>query len=106
MAEFQDTAAHEREQSSPVPAMGLLWAGTFGSAGLIGLGVMVMLTAPSSTLGPTLTVMGLIAQVAVPVLRVVVDGWEFARRGERPLALLSLAVLIALGLGMAVGAAH
>jgi uncharacterized membrane protein len=97
----------------------LLTVGTYLTVGVLGLGVLAMLLAGRSPLDAALPLdlgrlpqdlvrlrpegflwLGLLAVVVTPLARVLVALIGFARRGEQRMALVSLAVLLVVALGV------
>ena len=100
----------------------VLQLGTYGSVGLIGLGVVLLLAAGGSPLaaGPTFDLgaipgdvaalrpagflwLGIVGVLATPALRVGRALLGFARRGERRMVAISASVLAVIAVGVIVG---
>ncbi len=101
-----DRTVGDRTESDTSIVRSLLRAGSLGAAVLMAAGVLMMLVGGESALASRLTLSGLVALVLTPVLRVAVECWTFARRGEWLFTLISLLVLLALGAGMVIGVTH
>ena len=82
----------------------VLAIGTYASVVALGAGVLVQLIDPrgsSGIDGTAVLAIGLVIVILTPVARVAAAALGFATRGERELAVISVAVLAVLGLTVA-----
>lgn len=102
---LEQSVSREVEQVELAVAR-LLRLGTAASAVLIATGLLLVLLASSTSLGPVLVTVGLIALVCTPLLRVTAAMVIYLKLGDLTYGLICLSVLLFVFIGFLLGETH